>query len=77
MVPAPSGRVTPPADRWYRGLLGAGVVVAVIGVVGCGGSIARRTEAGQAVFSRECGLGHSLSDRQTGRYSLGHTGILR
>lgn len=76
MVPALSGRATPPADRKYGGLLGAGAV-AVIAVVGCGGSLARRTESGQAVFTRECGSCHSLSDRQTARQQGGDLSGLR
>jgi mono/diheme cytochrome c family protein len=57
-------------------LLGAGVV-AVIAVVGCGGSPARRTESGQAVFSRECGSCHSLSGRQAARQQGGDLSGLR
>jgi mono/diheme cytochrome c family protein len=43
----------------------------VVAVVGCGGSLARRTESGQAVFSQECGSCHSLSGRQTVRQQGG------
>jgi mono/diheme cytochrome c family protein len=57
-------------------LLGAGVVT-VIAVVGCGGSLARRTESGQAVFSRECGSCHSLSGRQAARQQGGDLSGLR
>ena len=33
----------------------------MIGVAGCGSSSAHQTESGKAVFSRECGVCHSLS----------------
>jgi mono/diheme cytochrome c family protein len=51
-------------------LLGAGAA-AVIVIAGCGGSLGRRTESGQAVFSGECGACHSLSRRQSSRQQGG------
>ena len=49
--------------RRCRGLLGAGVA-AVIAVAGCGSSGGQRTD-GKAIFSRECGVCHSLSGRRS------------
>jgi mono/diheme cytochrome c family protein len=71
-MPAPPDRATSPADHRHRDrwLFGAGVAVA-IALAGCGGSLAQRTEAGPAVFSRECGACHSLLGRQSPRQQGG------
>jgi mono/diheme cytochrome c family protein len=57
-------------------LLGAGVTAA-IAAVGCGGSLARQTQSGRAVFSRECGACHSLLGPQSPRQQGGDLRGLR